>query len=274
MTAFERFCVSLRHSKLLRRQLGLWNFVRPLYDLLWRAAPSRWSERRVNGTDTVAVQSRWRDGLETYEADVWPRVMQEVRGGDTFVDAGAFIGLYAIAVAKRVRPRGRVVAFEPDPKNFAVLKQHIRLNRMDDYVVAVQAAVAATDSTVSFESGGGSQSRLSAAGSSEATRSVQVAARSLDSWFAHGRVDVLKIDVEGFEQAVLEGATRLLNDAKRKPRCIFIEMHPYAWAESGASSEAIVLLLAAAGYHLTLLDGTTVSEIRHYGEMIARVDAV
>lgn len=273
MTAFERLCVALRHSRILRNQAGLWNLVRPAYDLFWRLAPKSWSDRFVNGADIVAVQSRWRDGLETYEADVWPHVMNEIRQGDTFVDVGAFIGLYAIAVAKRVQPGGRVVAFEPDPGNFAVLGQHIRLNKVDDYVVAIQAAVSSSDGEMYFKSGGGSQSRLVVAGSSEATRAVRVAVRSLDSWCTDCGVDVLKIDVEGFEHAVLSGATRLLGDLKLRPRSIFIEVHPYAWEQSGGSSNAILSLLRAARYKVTYPDGSAVSELTEYGEIVARLQS-
>jgi len=98
----------------------------------------------------------------------------------------------------------------------------------------------------------------------------QVSVITLDEYFKDRKVNLLKIDVEGFEQAVLEGAVNLLKDKQRRPRAIFIEMHPFAWPVSGASSPGILALLARAGYGLFYLDNQPVRQIERYGEVIAR----
>lgn len=77
-------------------------------------------------------------------------MMQQVMPGDVIVGVGTYIGLYTVALAKRVGPNGKVIAFEPDPKNFAVLRNHCLLNKVDDRVEVVSAAVAHYNAEIAF----------------------------------------------------------------------------------------------------------------------------
>ena len=70
-----------------------------------------------------------------------------------------FIGLYAVAFAQRVGAAGRVLAFEPDPTNFAALRAHVELNALGSRVQLVPAAVGQSEGRGSF-SVDGSQSSL------------------------------------------------------------------------------------------------------------------
>lgn len=212
--------------------------------------------------------SRWRDGVESYEADVWPHVVGEIRRGDTFVDVGAFIGLYSIAAAQRAGESGKAIAFEPDPTNFIALKRHVRLNQLEDRVSVIQSAIGAENGEAYFQAGAGSQSRLG-----KSSKALRVPVGSLDSLFSGRNIDVLKIDVEGFELAVLQGSSRLLHDPARRPRCIFIEVHPFAWHISGSTSGRIVSLLNDAGYAIRHLNGELVSDLKEYGEIVARLES-
>ena len=85
------------------------------------------------------------------------------------------------------------------------------------------------------------------------------------------RIDILKIDVEGFEEMVLRGAQNLLCTAAFRPRTIFIEVHPYAWASLGSGSTALLRLLNQAGYRVETLEGLPVRSIERYGEIVARI---
>src|SRR5437016_2313507 len=110
--------VWVRHQSPLHRANWLWNRLRPVYN---RAIGKFWHnglERVVNGSDRVLICPELRSVSEQYEPDVWREVMAELRPGDTFVDVGAFIGLYTVAAASRLRNYGRIVAFEPDRRNF------------------------------------------------------------------------------------------------------------------------------------------------------------
>jgi hypothetical protein len=81
----------------------------------------------------------------------------------------------------------------------------------------------------------------------------------------------LKIDVEGYEEMVLRGTSRLLHTPELKPRTIFIEVHPYAWASMNTTSSSLLGLLKNAGYRVHTVDGRPVDCIERYGEIVARI---
>jgi FkbM family methyltransferase len=228
MHILERFCTTVRHSRGLRNAKWLWNQLRVPYTALLAIVAKNGLVRVINGTDVIRLIPEHRAVAETYEPDIWKCIMDEVRSGDVVADIGANIGLYTIALAKRVADGGKVHAFEPDPANFRDLDRHCRLNQVSARVVAYQVAVAGADVRVAFEAGRGSESHIGSGAIVSEVDGVR-----LDSLFAGDRVDILKIDVEGFEEAVLKGALGLLSDMTRGPRIIYIEVHPFAWGQFG-----------------------------------------
>jgi FkbM family methyltransferase len=267
MNAVERWCINLRHSPLLARADRLWDGVRPAYNKVTSFLGRHGLERVINGTDRLLVLPECRGILETYEPEVWRRLMSEVQPGDTVADVGAFMGLYTVALAKRVGKNGRVLAFEPDPANFAVLQTHVELNKLVEQVELWQAAVSDRDGTVAFRSGRGPESRIEAISPETGKR---VASVCLDTLCDGRRIDVLKIDVEGFEEAVLKGATQLLANPACCPRAIFIEVHPYNWPVAGTTSESLLALLQTCQYRVVNLQDAPMERIEAYGEIVAR----
>ncbi|MBA2526448.1 MAG: FkbM family methyltransferase [Pyrinomonadaceae bacterium] len=196
--------------------------------------------------------------------------MSEVRPGDVVADVGAYIGLYTIALAKRVGPTGHVVAFEPDPANLAALREHVSLNSLAGGIELRPEAVGASTGRVRFAAYASSESSvMSSADESTAGNESMVECVSLDHVFPRARLDILKIDVEGYEERVVEGAMSLLKDGSRGPRAIFIEVHPYAWHETGTTSESLLGLLENCNYQVQDLAGKPVERIEEYGEVVA-----
>jgi hypothetical protein len=72
---------------------------------------------------------------------------------------------------------------------------------------------------------------------------------------------------------VLRGAKSLLRTPERKPRAVFIEVHPYAWASLGTNSDSLLRLLNEAGYRVQTLEGAPVRSIERYGEIVARSES-
>lgn len=266
MHPVEEFSLALRHSRPFANADWLWDRTRPVYDLMLARVGRHGLRRTINGTDEILILPRLRGILEQYEAETWNCLMSQVRPGDVVADVGAFIGLYTVALAKRVGPAGKVVAFEPDSENFALLQAQLGLNGIGDRVELFQMAVGAENVQVRFASGRDSQSRVVAQSGAQ-SRSIEGV--TLDRVFNDRRLDLVKIDVEGYEERVLRGALNLLQDERRRPRSIFVEMHPTVWEEVGTTSASLLHLLTGCGYHVTRLDGHAVTQVNVWGEIMA-----
>ncbi|MBI1761474.1 MAG: FkbM family methyltransferase [Acidobacteria bacterium] len=266
MHVAEKILLSVRHHKLFERAHWLWDGVRPLYDWAVSLTNKNGLQRIINESDRILILPRFRQMGEVYEPDVWQRLMSEIKPGDRVADVGAFIGLYTIAIAQRVGARGQVTAFEPDPINHLALQKHVSLNHLDNRVQCVKAAAGAIDGMVYFDAQGITGHVTESATSTTSS----VTCVTLDGLFPKQRLDVLKIDVEGYEEHVLRGAAGLLSDAQRRPRVIYIEVHPYAWSEAGTTSDSLLGVLAEHGYDVEKINGEKVSFIDWYGEVIAK----
>lgn len=136
-----------------------------------------------------------------------------LRPGMTVVDVGANVGYYALLFRQAVGPRGRVVCLEPDPGNLRELRRNVERNHLHN-VEVVAAAAGEAAGEIRFSSG--------LNGSVSAAGDLRVPAIRLDD-LSDGPVDLIKIDVEGYEAAVLRGAAGLIE--RRRPT-LFIELHP------------------------------------------------
>lgn len=261
MHIFERCSKAIRHSYFLEQACWLWDHIRPLYEkILPLLSGNHGIERIINGTDRIFVTVQFRSLSEVREPQAWKYLMGQVRPGDIAADIGAYLGLYTVALAKRVGPFGKVFSFEPDPQNFIFLKQLIEMNQVAAQVEIFNMAVGSQDGEVKFSAGLDCGSHISYTLS--LTKDVTtVRCICLDTLFTNKRLDILKIDVEGFEEAVLQGANNLLRDRIRSPRAILIELHPFAWPNIGTSSKSILQRLS--GYTHTIFDknGVAVTDV-------------
>jgi methyltransferase, FkbM family len=191
--------------------------------------------------------------LGTHEPEVSRAIDSHVRGGDCALDVGAHLGYFALHLAKRVGPSGRVIAFEPSAGAYETLVENIRLNGFEDRLVAEQAAVSDRPGSTVFRS---TPDRFGAMGSifsvaNEGGYAYTVRATSLDAYQqAHGlpRISFLMVDAEGAEGNVLAGARRILADDR--PVCL-VELHPGA---PGTTFEAARTELDRAKYRSEVLD--------------------
>lgn len=144
--------------------------------------------------------------LGFYEHDKQQAVARFSRTGMVMFDVGANVGFYTLAFSRLAGDAGRVFAFEPDASNMVKLRRHVALNHLTNTVV-VQMAVAARTELVGFTSGkSGETGHIGGEG-------YLVPAASLDELIASSALaapDFVKMDVEGAEASVLEGARVLL----------------------------------------------------------------
>ncbi|MHB8503924.1 MAG: FkbM family methyltransferase [Candidatus Acidiferrales bacterium] len=178
-------------------------------------------------------------------------VQRLLRPGMTVLDIGAHHGLYTVLTAKRVGRRGRVIAFEPSPRECRRLAKHVRVNRCRNVEVEAcalgnQCGEAEFYVVDGFRDWGNSLRRPAVP---EPTRQVRVPVRRLDDVLAErgiGHVDFLKLDAEGGELAVLEGAKRLLQTAPRP--AILAEVEDIRTRPWGYAAREIMQLLARWNY--------------------------
>ncbi|MFA6490151.1 MAG: FkbM family methyltransferase [Candidatus Micrarchaeia archaeon] len=142
--------------------------------------------------------------------------------GKVFIDAGANVGAFSL-VAARMGAR-RIYAFEPLFPTYKVLCRNIIANGLSGKVVPINCALgeAAGSGKLSYSTSCDGGASLVALGSRR--HAMQVKIRTVDGFMAkRGRLDFLKIDVEGFEAEVLRGARKTL--ARFKPVLCFSAYH-------------------------------------------------
>ena len=253
---------------MLENRTGFWAIIRPFYHGLLRLLFPGGLKRTMNGTDTIFLAHTLHGIPNELEPGVWPIIMNELRPGDTVVEVGSFIGLYTVAMARRVGSAGMVYAFEPTREAGDYLRENIRLNKVVDRVQVCPYVVGREDGEVRFNAGKGSESSVVTNNEDQpdAQRTVMV---RLDSFLEGQRVDLLKIDAEGYEIHILQGACELLEQHEHAPRMICIEVHPSVWSKHGVDGAMLLELLRRAGYEVYDTDGRRVAAIGDYGEIFA-----
>ena len=174
-----------------------------------------------------------------------------LREGDMAVDVGANVGVLTMQMARAVGGTGRVVAVEPVPQNLARLRINAALNpsfRVEILPIAASAAPGTIRlGRASEEIKRGNYGAYSAGETTE----LEVAARPLDDAIVDhiqeaGRVRLLKIDVEGMEDSVLEGSRQLLES--HLIDAVVFELNPSMIGDQGA-----IAILTRYGYKISVL---------------------
>jgi FkbM family methyltransferase len=153
------------------------------------------------------------------------------------VDVGANAGIYCVYAATQVGSRGRVIAVEPNPAVVTRLERNVAANAADGVCTVIPAAISSQAGVGSLIVGANSAiSHLAEPGQS----GVEVNVRTLDEVvgrFNLPDIDLMKIDVEGAELAVLKGGA----NSVRRCRRIVIEV-------SEATADGVAIELRQAGF--------------------------
>ncbi|WP_249142885.1 FkbM family methyltransferase [Bradyrhizobium liaoningense] len=157
----------------------------------------------------------WRNrNLRAEDADFVGSYLQP---GETFVDVGANVGQLSLAAAMRVARSGRVIAIEAHPRICKYLLGNIRLNGLT--VEVHNTAVGSTDGELVFTDFRSDDMNFACATPPPGSAALRVPVRTLDSIVENRAVDLLKVDVEGFEVDLLKGAAQTISNC----RCLYIE---------------------------------------------------
>ncbi len=176
-----------------------------------------------------------------------------LKPGDCYIDVGANIGSTVIAGAVEVGLRGRVLAVEPHPRIFRYMLKNIELNGLKN-VTSMNIALAAEPGSASFSDYKSDDLNHI---ESEGIGALDVKLSTLDSLAdAFHSIDLLKIDVEGFEAQVLAGARETLS----KTNAIYIEIADRFLRNYGSSAREVLGTLQAAGFHILRWTSETLLE--------------
>lgn len=187
----------------------------------------------------TGATGNWYCGL--HEPDEMAFVLHALRPGDLFADIGANVGSYTVMAAGAVG--ANVICAEPLPDTFARLMTNIRVNDLDALVAPHCCGISDHAGELSFTAGLDTMNRVARPDDAVPTRKVPVV--TLDVLCKDRCPTVMKIDVEGHELPVLEGASRLLSSPELK--AIVMETNG-AGQRYGVSDDVIIDRLRDCGF--------------------------
>lgn len=231
--------------------------VHHLADAVVRRLPGRRLPTRWNGAWLSVSRGAWESVHRTYEPYLAVILRRFLPPGGCFLDVGAHLGWWSLFAATRVGASGRVVSLEPS----AAYEQLAANAAPYPQITPLRVGAGATAGTATFFGQGASSSgsfveavtainQHHLAQTPITPTTVEIA--TVDEIVArHGlTVSLMKVDVEGFEGRVLDGAARLL--AGGVP-CV-LELHPRQLSLSGDSADAVSARLIDHGYSLEVVD--------------------
>lgn len=187
--------------------------------------------------------------LGTHETEVQSWIVDKVKPGWVVYDIGANLGYFTALLSRVVGTDGRVIAFEPDPYNTERLRRTVDLNALRNVQLEV-AAVTDRGGSIDFVAGRDTVStvRLRDIDGPEEGEVMSVPAVTIDDLVEQQRCpspQLIKIDVEGHEVQVLEGAVQVL---KSYHPLILCEVH------SAESANSVLATLSTSGYDMYHLE--------------------
>lgn len=185
-------------------------------------------------------------------------IRENLVDGSRFIDVGAHMGRFTLLGARSVGKNGLVLSLEPDQRVFQKLLENISLNEFQN-VISLPVAAFNDNCIVSFKiSKNQGWSSLTDMHKDSIFNEVNIPAFKLDAIIESlklERIDLIKIDVEGAEDKVLEGAAKILDEYKPK---LLIEIHG---SEPWSKCERI---LRDNGYEFSIINRDTTSEDLHF----------
>jgi FkbM family methyltransferase len=193
-------------------------------------------------------ERRW----EPFETRLWVDCQA---AGNVVVDVGANLGYFSLLSALHQHPPSRVFAFEPAKDNVALLRHNLRLNHCEHTIEAVAAALGRADASGALwrsdDNRGDHQIYSGDGPRAEEPIRILDGARFLAQRVS--RIDLLKVDTQGSEYAVLQGLLPLLRTSGSDLR-ILIELTPFSLRLAGSSGRELISLLADLDLPLAIVD--------------------
>jgi FkbM family methyltransferase len=187
--------------------------------------------------------------LGIYEPQMQEAIARELKPSQVFYDVGGNAGFFSLLAARIAGPSGKVFTFEPLPSNSDVVSEQIAVNSISN-IELVKAAVGGASGKAMLKPDGAATAVLAGGNGQSAVADdamISVDVITLDDFIKdHRKPDLMKIDVEGFEAEVLDGASAMLGP---DGPVLIIEIH------HDEASRRVQKTLRDAGYRLADLAG-------------------
>jgi FkbM family methyltransferase len=172
-------------------------------------------------------------GFKVYTDHAERRLLTTIlSAGDVVVDAGANIGIYSEFLARRVGPTGVVNSFEPSPENFERLQCATR--KLSNVRVCQAGLGERSGRSTLYLSNKLNVDHRTYMTEGDSRSGVPIDIVALDDYFEPGqRVDLIKMDIQGYELHALRGANRVLADNSAAK--LLLELWPYGLKKAGAN---------------------------------------
>jgi len=238
-------------SETIGRDHPLIRRLRPTYEWLLDASSGhRGAAWSVNG-EPFQIDPRVRRlvARET-EPELWEYLRANVAPRAQILDVGSFLGAYAVMMARWGGPGTRVLAFEPTPSSLPILRRHVALNAMSERVEVFETALGSEQGFVELHEH--SDPYRNAIGTSDpdgiANGTSRVKLTTLDEICRTRDFSptLLRMDVQGFEYAVLQGARETIRKGQGRLK-IVLEVHPQLWPMHDIDAQKFDALLAELG---------------------------
>jgi FkbM family methyltransferase len=236
-------------GKQRERLRRVWHRVLPDFPFPLRVAPGFWWLARNDAVSDGLFAGTFERGERSVFAGL-------VKPGMTVLDIGAHAGLYTLIASKLAGDTGRVISFEPSPRERARLLKHLALNRRGNVTVK-PVALGETDGEATLYVVQGNETGCNSLrpGDVGASQPVRVPLRRLDDLHARGeigRVDVVKMDIEGGELSALRGAGAFFRAERPVLLCEIEDARIAPWGYNGRE---IIDLVAGWGYDWSIVTG-------------------
>ena len=173
--------------------------------------------------------------------------------GGIVLDVGGFYGYTAGLFAQRA---AKVFVFEPAPANIRLIEEHNRIRRLTNVEIVPVAVSDRSGEALLHLKDIPAHHSLGDIGASATSATVAVQTQTLDAFAASRNIEnvaLLKIDVEGFEPEVLNGAAALLGE--RRIANVLFEWSPRFYRQRAIAPDLPLNILRNHGYRVTRLDG-------------------
>jgi len=195
-------------------------------------------------------------------------ILSQIREGDVIADIGANKGLLSLLMARKAGRSGRVLAYEPDPRNYRDLAINARLNRDRLNVIPIPRAIFSCSGPLPFDRSAWRDRKSGLGriveGDAPSGASILVEGVTLDeemNRLGMPKIDFVKVDIEGGEVEAIKGMWRSL--AERRIGALVMELHDFQGGRfhlTREQTEELLGVFQAAGYDGILVDPDDFSE--------------